>query len=513
MPRIFISALSRIGIATLFVLAMLPGSSAAQVQGNTFTSVDYGFTVDWSNDWSVADEFVEDYGIGLISDDSMLIYIEGFDGSVLPADLAAPQEGDIEVMDDRAGNPARAVYEMEDGLHIYVESYQIDNGATTILISLFAAPELLAEAVEYAYEEITLNGNPVITGEPLDAEVETETPEPTEEVVAAGPQTFTAPVYGYSVEFDNTIWTLDAEIHEGNVDGVRLVREGTTLTIWAWDNYGSDPLHCLEEEAAYYSQQVDAISDWEPALDTNGDPLRYESNNLAWGVFNLTYTTQSGASGPLVDYISCEPIPGQDAVLIVLMSTNPPIYDEEFELVLDILDTLTFADAPDNGTVAATVEPDTTIEIDTGLVGTEYASPNYGFTAEIPLQWQVVEESVDGTDERLVVTNGTSVVTLWATDTYSGDLAGCVDFAANASGLNLQVDRDASGSEFRGVYRNEAFANFVYEQDGTPMMYFVNCQVIPGTNGHLILIHDVEYDLFTSERRFRSEIETSIVMP
>ena len=490
---------------------MLPGTSAAQVQGNSYTSADYGFEVTWTNDWDVSEEFVEDYGVGLISDDTMLIYIEGFDGSVLPADLVEPEPGDTDVMNDRTGNPARAVYEMEDGLHIYVESYQIDGGATTMLISLFAPPDLLADALEYAREEITLNGGPVITGASLNGE--SDTPTPTEAPVLEGPQTFTAPVYGYSVVYDPEIWALSAEIHEGNVDGIRLQREGTTLTIWAWDAYGSDPLVCLEGEVAYYSQEVDAISNWQPALDANSTPLRYESDNLVWGVFDLTYTTQSGASGPLVDYISCEPIPGQDAVLIVLMSSNPPIYDEEFELVLDILDTLAFADAPDAGTTEATVEPDTTIEIDTNLVGSEYVSPNYGFRANIPLQWQILEESVEGTEEVLVVTNGTSVVTLWATEAVVGALVGCVDFAADASGLNLQIDRDASGAEFRGVYRNEAFANFVYEQDGTTMMYFINCQAIPGTNGHLILIQDVDYDLFTSERRFRSDIENSIVMP
>lgn len=517
MHRLHLPGLFRICIAAVLVLAMLPATSSAQVRGNSYTSTDYGFEVSWTNDWQVAEEFVEDYGVGLISDDTMLIYVEGFDGSVPPSNLVEPMDGDIEVMDDRAGDPARAVYEVDDGLHLYVESYPLDDGAVTMLVSLFAPPDLLADAVEYAREEITLNGSPVITGMALYA----QDPVPADEGGTEGTQSFTAPVYGYSIEFDPDVWTLDTEIHEGSVDGVRLLRDGTTLTIWAWDNYGNDPLVCLEGEIAYYSQEVDAITDWQPALDANGQPLRYESDNLAWGVFNLTYTTQSGASGPLVDYISCEPIPGQDAVLIVLMSTNPPIYDEEFELVLDILDTLEFADpgeiesTPDTSEPAptATVEPDTTIEIETNLSGSEYVSPTYGFRATIPLQWHVVEESVEGGDEVLTVTNGTSVVTLWATDAYAGDLAGCVDFAAVSSGLDLRIDLDASGAEFRGVYRNEAFANFVYEQDGTLMMYFVNCRAIPGTTGHLILIHDVEYDLFTSERRFRSEIENSIEMP
>lgn len=330
---------------------------------------------------------------------------------------------------------------------------------------------------------------------------------------AAQPEgTYTGPVYGYSIEYDTDVWTLDAEMHEGTVDGVRLVSDNSTYTIWAWDAYGNDPLACLEGEVGYYSTELDTISDWEPALDANGDPLRYESENLAWGVYNLNYTTSRGTTTPLVDYISCEPIPGQDAVLIVLLSSNPDAYNIELDNALDVLDTLQFSDAGDASTGEDPVDT-TGMEIDTNLAGSVYTSPTYGFTAEIPLEWHILDESMDGGDERLVVGNGTSIVTLWATDQYAGDLAGCVDFAADTSGLTLELDSDASGEEFRGVYRNEAFGNFVYEQDGVEMMYFINCQEIPGTDGFLILIQDVEYDQFTNERRFRSDIENSIVMP
>lgn len=325
--------------------------------------------------------------------------------------------------------------------------------------------------------------------------------------------TYTGPVYGYSIEYDPDIWTLDAEIQEGRVDGIRLVSENSTYTIWAWDAYGNDPLACLEGEVEYYSSELDAISDWAPALDANGDPLRHESENLAWGVYNLNFTTDSGATVPLVDYISCEPIPSQDAVLIVLLSSSPETYNTELDNALDVLDTLQFGEATDTTGEEDVPSGTVDLEIDTNLAGSVYTSPTYGFTAEIPLEWQILDESTDGSDERLVVGNGTSIVTLWATDQYAGDLAGCVDFAAQSSGLDLVLDSDASGGDFRGVYRNEAFGNFVYEQDGVQMMYFINCRAIPGTDGFLILIQDVEYDQFTNERRFRTDIENSIILP
>lgn len=513
MSRLRPSSLFSLFAAAFMIFAMAPVTGVAQVQGNSFTSAEFGFEVEWTDDWQIANDFVEDYGIGLGSDNSMLVYVEGFAGTVTPQDLVAPQPGDTEVLDDRAGSPARAVYELENGQHVYLESYPIDGGNTTMLISVITQPDVLTDVVEYAREEITLNGSPVITGPALDASSTVETPQPTGQAATQAAGSFTGPVYGYSVTYDPDVWEVGNEINEGNVDGIRLVRDSTTFTLWAWDAYGSDPLVCLDGEVAYYSQEVDAITDWGPALDANGDPLRYESDSLAWGVFNLTYTTESGASGPLIDYISCEPVPGQEATLIVLVSTTPEMYDQELELVLDVLDTLEFADAP---STAGTDEPNTggaAIEIDTNLSGSEYTSPAYGFTANIPLEWNILDETADSTNETLVVGNGTSEVTLWATEDFSGDLAGCVDFAATASGLDLGLDSDASGGANRGVYRNEAYANFVYEQDGVLMMYYVNCQVIPGTDAFLIVIQDVEYSSFSSERRFRSEIENSIVMP
>lgn len=518
MLPIRLSLLSRLLLVAFLVLgtASLVPTAGAQPQGNSFTSNEYGFTVEWTDDWQIGDGGYDDYGIWLISAGPMAILIEGFDRSVLPGDLIVPGEGESVVLDESDGDPARGIFETDSGLQIYLESYSIDAGETIILVSLLTGPGMLGEAVEYAREEITVNGSPAITGAALDGSedvggVATEEVDPQPAV----PGSFTSGLYGYSINYDPDTWEFGGEIHEGNVDGVFLAREGTSLTIWAWDAYGSDAVGCLGGEEAYYSQQAEGISDWTPVLDANGEPLRYESENLAWGVFSLTYTSANGGTSQLIDYISCEPIPGHDAVLIVLLSTVEGQYDTELELTLDILDTLEFDAAPDSGASQgnAGTEEGTVIEIDTNVAGSEYVSPTYGFTATIPLEWQIVDESSANGEDILVVSNGTSVVTLWATSAHGGDLEGCVDFAANASGLDLQLDTDASGDAFRGIYRNQAFGNFIYDSDGTTMMYFINCQPIPGTAAYLLLIQDVPYDEFTSERRFRSQIENSITMP
>lgn len=344
-----------------------------------------------------------------------------------------------------------------------------------------------------------------------------ETPEATESPTETAPasvpegmETFTGPVFGYTVQYDPSIWEMDAEIQDEGVDGIRLLSGNSTFTIWAWDGYGSNPVACLDGEAEFYSSQDDRITGWEPIIGADGEPLRYESDDLAWGVFRLTYTNSNGDAYTLIDYISCEPIPDQDAVLIVLLSSGEESYNADLDLALDVLDTLTFGEPPAEGN---NVGQSTGVEINTNLDGSLYTSPNFGYTVDIPLEWSVLDESSTSTDEQIVVNNGTSTVTLWGTSSYSGGLRGCVDFAAESSGLDLSVDIDADGGEFRGSYRDAAFANFVYERDGEQWMYFVNCRPIGDTGAFLIVIQDVPYSEFTSERRARTDIENSIVMP
>lgn len=536
--------LSKLLSITLLFMLVLPVGMSVQAQStpedSSYTSADFGFTIDWSGDWELTAE--ESFAVELTNGAGDAIWIEGFPGTTRPEDLVVPQEGETSVLNSSSGTPVRDIFENQVGEHVYVESYQIDGGEVTILLEIYSQPEQVLDTLEQAREEITLNGDSVVTGSPMevsdgDDETDTtrtgQTSDPDETPEATDPDTgdgtsYTGPMYGYTLEWDPKVWTMSTEVEGPGSDGLVLLGEYSTLSIVTYDRYGSDPLACLEGEAHYYGQENQSIENWEPVLDANGEELRYESDDLAWGVFSLTYTYESGAVGDLYDYISCQPIPGQDAVLTVLLSADPNAYNDELDNTFDVLDTLQFGEAPDSddttdltGTeIPETPEPrDTpvadndTIEIDTNLVGSEYRSANFGFTATIPLEWQVVDESNDATNEMLSVSNGTSLVTLWATSDYSGSVAGCVDFAAESSGLNLQLDEDAEGGEFRGVYRDEAFGNFVYEDNGVKMMYFIKCQEIPGTDGFLILTQAVEHDLFAAQRSDRAEIENSIVMP
>jgi hypothetical protein len=346
-----------------------------------------------------------------------------------------------------------------------------------------------------------------------DAEIpagENDESDPAESAVQGG--TFESTLYDYTVTFDEDVWAVEDEILNESSDGLVLGGELGSLTIWSWDAYGADAEACLQGESDYYGTEDPTVEDWEAAEDAKGDPIEGSGDGYAWGVFTLVYINEGGEETELVDYIECREIPGDDAVVIIFASAPPDLYNDHLDLVLDVADDIEIeGEAVAPGT-DETEEPED--EGETGLSGSLFTSPAFGFTVDIPSQWRIVDERLDVDNEELVLTNGVSDVTLWATTDYQGDLAGCVDFAAEESGLDLELDVNADGEPFRGEGRLEAYGNFVYENDeGENVMYFISCRNIVRGESVLIMTQDVPYSEFASQRKFRTEIENAIVMP
>jgi hypothetical protein len=364
------------------------------------------------------------------------------------------------------------------------------------------------EAVEDEPTEEAIGEEDDATEEPVDERASDD--EPVESSVEGG--VFTSQLYDYAFEFDEDIWTVGDEFRTEGTDGVLLTNDLGSLTVWSWDAYGADAASCLAGEADYYASEDSSVSDWMPAEDAKGDPIEGDGEGFAWGVYRLVYTNADGDEVDLVDYIECREIPGDDAVVIIFASASPDDYNEHLEQVLEVADSIEIeGEVSDPGTSDIPEEPE---EIESGLSGSLFTSPAYGFTIDIPSQWRIESERLTADNEELVLSNGVSDITLWATSDYQGDLAGCVDFAAEESGLDLELDTNAEGEPFRGEGRREAYGNFRYTDDnGDEMMYFVACQDIVEGESVLILTQDVPYDQFASQRKFRAELEDSIVIP
>ncbi len=557
----------RVIVVLLFLLPMLPGSTAAaQGTDGTWASPSFGFELAWSDDWAINESLNMSIPgtfdlVTLFHSDGAFVMVSALPGTIDSlAELMEPADT-ATIVEDNRDAAVPSVLSDDAGSRTLSEGYVIEDVAINVLIS--APTTVFDDALASAQDGITINSAPVLSGQPLQEGVTdlTETPTattttrttrttratptPTESATATTTTrttrttqetptpveqdgTYTGPLYGYTLTYDPAIWTNEATRDSATADGIQLSTNDGILDIWAWNGYGADPIGCLQGEESYYPENVDGISQWEQATDANGNPLRYEGEDSAWGVFTYAYTNSSGRDVPLVDYISCQPIPNQDAVLVVHLSALPESYNDVLDLTLDIVDSLQFADAPaptQEPTVVPTEEttPETTVtaeateatgsQISTNVDGTVYTSPSYGFTMDVPLEWAIVNETSESGNDTLVLNNGTSIVTVWATNATVGDLSGCVDYAANQSGLDLVLDETSAGGAFRGEYGDQAFGNFVYQDGDVKMMYFVGCQEIPGTDAHLIVIQQVEYSQFTAERRFRSQLESSIQFP
>lgn len=543
----------RIAITALFMATLVPLPASALQSETSFTSEMFDYTVEWTGNWTPEGAGESSGGVlevvPLIADVGFIV-VTAYDGGRFQIpNLMEPAEGAELVDEDRDADVPFTLVKTSTGVE-YTEYHAINDGEVIITITAYGDTNASANRViTKAEADVTVNGSPVFAGQPLaDGEPSEQTStgvtrtrrtagtqateEPTDEPTAATTRTrrtantqqatetpsnlttFEGPVYNYSLQYDATIWEEVARFEDEKLDGLRLLSDNGRLTIFVWDIYGTDTVACLDGEVAYYTEEDDNVTKME-LVESNGEPIRYESEESSWGVYSVEYT-RDGTTTPLVDYIECRSLPEQGATMVIMFSATPETYNTGLDQSLDVVDTVAIGEGERAQTateVPATEAPTTEGETIATLDGSFYTSPNYGYTVDVPLEWDILEENVDGTNERLVLGNGTSVVTLWATSDYQGNLAGCVDYGAQQSGLDLSLDTNASGGDFRGVYRNEAYANFVYDDGGTKMLYFVSCKPIPNTNGVLILIQDVEYTRFATERRPRVDIENNITMP
>lgn len=535
---------TRFGRVIAIMLAVLPllGSAtavAAQSSGlqddNTYESPQFGYVVAWTDDWTVrARDVISNQGgydtLTLRGEDGTLL-IQG-QGDQESAGAAVERrigiEGQPDDVTDQDLEGEVPFAEMLVGRNkVRIEGYTLEDSDAVAVIVLTARERDFDDVLASVQEQVLFNDGPVLTGADVpesngDAAadtVEEDAPEPDDETgddasvpVSSADGTYTGTLYDYSLEYDTELWEVAQEIESEESDGIQLVTDSGGLTIWSWAGYGADPVACLDGEADYYANEDQHVENWMPAEDANGDPIRREARDYAYGVFTLTYTDpETGEPSERVDYLECRAIPGEDAALIIFGSSTPELYNDHLDTVLDVADTITFAGGETQDVDEPVSEPVANDVPETGLSGSLFTSPSFGFTVDIPAQWRIEDERLSRNDEQLVLSNGTSDVMIWATDAYTGDLAGCVDFAAAEAPYELELAETAQGTPFRGDDRNGAYGNFLY--DNGAESYFISCQYIEEGESVLIVTQDVAAEDLASERKFRIDLQDAIELP
>ena len=413
-----------------------------------------------------------------------------------------------------------------------------EDGATPAATAAAATP--VADPATVEVTEPAGNATPDATADVGTPEGVTDDPATDAQDGGIVDNAYTSPTYGFTLGWDDDVWNAEARVGDDGLNELELISATGSLYIWSGELYEGDPAACLDGESDFYANDDLAVTDWAPAEDADGEPITGESANAAYGVFTLTYTDQDEAdaeSVELVDYIECRELVPGEAVIVILATSTPDQYNDHIDDVLTITNQIQLAGeddtsatpeaSPEASPVAAPelddpatpeASPVVTGSDDTGIDGSVFTSPSFGFSLEIPAAWAVEDETIADNDERLVLTNGVSTITLDATDAYVGDLEGCVDYArdlieGDPAFAGLALDQTAEGDPFEGSDRDRAYANFTYTGvDDLEFAHFIECQYIVEDESVLILSQDVPYDQYAAERQARRQIEDAITL-
>lgn len=152
------------------------------------------------------------------------------------------------------------------------------------------------------------------------------------------PGTYTSPIYGATIQYDPAAWEQVNTYQDDSGSYAEFHNDASVLTVWELNEYGADVSACLDQGSETYAAQNELIENWQIATRANGKEMISRGDTEAWGVY--TFTSDGDAR---VAYISCQVVPGEDAVFVVMLTTSPEEYNAQLDLVLEILDTLKFA--------------------------------------------------------------------------------------------------------------------------------------------------------------------------
>ena len=169
-------------------------------------------------------------------------------------------------------------------------------------------------------------------------------------------ESWTSPTYGFSVSWAGTEWQPDPEgtltaVGPERLDRVHLLNGVSSLYFEGATRYQGDLTACVAEEANLLAQET-GVSEIRPYRDEEGVQLVADGPNSSAAAFTLTLSI-GDQEVELVDYVECRTlIPGQ-AVLIITLVTQPPVFDQELAAAQTVIDTIVLAEEPPLDPLAA----------------------------------------------------------------------------------------------------------------------------------------------------------------
>ncbi|MDF2757809.1 MAG: hypothetical protein K0S99_441, partial [Thermomicrobiales bacterium] len=169
-------------------------------------------------------------------------------------------------------------------------------------------------------------------------------------------ESWTSPTYGFSVSWAGTEWQPDPEgtlaaVGPERLDRVHLLNGVSSLYFEGATRYQGDLTACVAEEANLLAQET-GVSEIRPYRDEEGVQLVADGPNSSAAAFTLTLSI-GDQEVELVDYVECRTLIPNQAVLIITLVTQPPVFDQELAAAQAVIDTIVLAEEPPLDPLAA----------------------------------------------------------------------------------------------------------------------------------------------------------------
>jgi hypothetical protein len=167
---------------------------------------------------------------------------------------------------------------------------------------------------------------------------------------------WTSPTYGFSVSWAGTEWQPDPEgtltaVGPERLDRVHLLNGVSSLYFEGATRYQGDLTACVAEEANLLAQET-GVSEIRPYRDEEGVQLIADGPNSSAAAFTLTLSI-GDQEVELVDYVECRTLIPDQAVLIITLVTQPPVFDQELAAAQTVIDTIVLSEEPPLDPLAA----------------------------------------------------------------------------------------------------------------------------------------------------------------
>ncbi len=344
------------------------------VDDDTYTSPSFGYSLEWDADeWTATAATSEDDVDTLVLENDVTVltlvgteeFGENLDRCVRTArQTIEDQDGiaDVTPVEDAEGNPieidedlrAGAVYtivsEDEDAPEqvAQIECRVAVEGEAVIQITQITPASDFNDQIDPVSEildSIAVEGD--------DEEEETPTPEDDAEPTPDGEEdeeaesavdgnTYVSPNFGYSLEWDEDVWTFDdsagdSENSEPGFDTLFLESDNSGLAVIGAEF--PDAETCVTEFAAFLRTEGD-VDNWAPFEDEDGEQIEGERDGGYFAAFTLT-VSQQGQEFELIYYFECRPVVEGESVVLFFMTTSPAAYEDATEELDDLLESLT----------------------------------------------------------------------------------------------------------------------------------------------------------------------------